>query len=440
MGSTTSHNQNQQNGSKPHLIVIGCNIGGMYIIRRLLSTKEWKNFSKITFIDKNDYIEWFQDLKVYITQPDETDFYLWKTGEYFQKHELESKNMEFVHAEVTNVVSSGYDKGGQIHFQNFSGESQIMDYNFLVICSGVQYGNPIKSDFRKWEQRKEELLNWNNKIVESESVVVLGGGAVGVELAGEISCQFSKTQNDQNLTKSGSKVHLVTRGAQLLDRLPENAGQYMLESLARSKVEVHLRSEVNDLKHKVNLDEETTLFLPEITKPGSSFLQNEQFKDSLDSKGGVKVNKFMQVENFQNVFAFGDCCNTGLNEEKGIPAVIQFGDTLFNNLCKLVHGKSRLQAIPKYPEVMQIIPSGPNDGIIILNYSLMTRGKTANTIHNLFINTIHNIGELIRRDKIIPWVLSITGFISKILWFAPISSRYRARKLREREMNSQKQN
>lgn len=43
-------------------------------------------------------------------------------------------------------------------------------------------------------------------------------------------------------------------------------------------------------------------------KPNSGFLA-KLFPEKIDSKGQVKVNKFLQVEGFENVFALGDCAN-----------------------------------------------------------------------------------------------------------------------------------
>ncbi|KAG0623663.1 hypothetical protein M758_3G192100 [Ceratodon purpureus] len=58
-------------------------------------------------------------------------------------------------------------------------------YEFLVICTGSEYLGPNSR-----VDRLDRYQKANRKLVESQGLLIIGGGPVGVELAGEIVSDF----------------------------------------------------------------------------------------------------------------------------------------------------------------------------------------------------------------------------------------------------------
>jgi NADH dehydrogenase FAD-containing subunit len=84
-------------------------------------------------------------------------------------------------------------------------------------------------------QRKEAFRSWRKKIVEAARVVILGGGSVGVELAGEIAGHF----------RGKKKVILWSKSSRILSssQMTWKASQYCHRWLEKRNVEIRLNQQ-----------------------------------------------------------------------------------------------------------------------------------------------------------------------------------------------------
>lgn len=145
----------------------------------------------------------------------------------------------------------------------------------------------------------------NGKIESSESVLIIGGGPTGVELAGEIVVDYP-----------GKRVTLIHRGPRLLEFIGDKASKKCLDWLTLKKVDVLLQQSVDlgslsdtEKVYKTSGGETVTAdcHFVCIGKPlSSSWLHDTILKESLDSKGRVMVEKDLRVKGFNNIFAIGD--------------------------------------------------------------------------------------------------------------------------------------
>ena len=147
---------------------------------------------------------------------------------------------------------------------------------------------------------------------QAKNIVIVGGGAVGCELAGEIAHLYPET-----------RIVIVHSGKALCDadgqRLQPTAefGKKIQTQLESMKIEVILNEVSSDEKvitgvREVKLNNGNAINDVDLVlictgfKPSTSFLPS----DWLDSASRrVKVNAQLQVEGQSDVFAIGDCNN-----------------------------------------------------------------------------------------------------------------------------------
>ncbi|CAN0923452.1 Ferroptosis suppressor protein 1 [Linum grandiflorum] len=182
----------------------------------------------------------------------------------------------------------------------YDGES--VPYDYLVIAAG--HKDPLP------ETRKDRLAQFhaeNERIKSASSILIIGGGPTGVELAAEIAVDFP-----------GKEVTLVHNGPRLLEFIGPKAGAKALKWLKSKKVEVKLEQRV-DLNNVSDVDGSkvylTTTgetikadchFLCAGKPLASSWLKDTVLGDSLDSKGRLMVDEHLKVKGRDNVFAIGD--------------------------------------------------------------------------------------------------------------------------------------
>ncbi|KAK9733157.1 hypothetical protein RND81_04G047400 [Saponaria officinalis] len=186
----------------------------------------------------------------------------------------------------------------------FTSNGDNVQYDYLVIATGHVNTDPVT--------RSESILKYQtalDNIRLSKSILIIGGGPTGVELAGEIIDQFPE-----------KKITLVHRGSRLLEFIGSKASQKALEWLTSKKVEVILGQ-------SVNLTTEEGVFRTSsgetiiadchfdcTGKPlGSSWLKDTIFSGSLDLQKRLAVDTNLRVKGFKNIFAIGDITNISVS-------------------------------------------------------------------------------------------------------------------------------
>lgn len=151
----------------------------------------------------------------------------------------------------------------------------------------------------------------HEKISSARSILIVGGGPTGVELAGEIAVDFP----DKKLT-------LVHEGSRLLEFVGPKASYKTLRWLIAKRVEVKLDESVilddddddesseGHGKAYATASGETLKadchFSCTGTPLGSAWLGGTVLKTSLDSRGRLMVDENLRIKGRKNMFAIGD--------------------------------------------------------------------------------------------------------------------------------------
>lgn len=320
------------------VVIVGGGFAGACIAKSLE-----KDFI-VTLVDTKNYFEFTPGVPRCIVQP---------------RHlaSIEVLHTHYLHrAEIIRYQAKAVTKDRVI-----SGDREIK-YDYLAITTGSRYNTPFKEQNLIHTTRGETLRNCYQRLIDSRHVVIIGGGIVGVELAGEILESFPK-----------KKVTIAHSGQCLMERCSSKAQKYAQSVLFKMGAEITFNDRVTDIKEGVYVTKSGKEIIADMgflctgIVPNSE-LMKESFGDKLTERAGIKVNEHMQVEGLSNVFAAGDV--TSIMEEKTAQNAEEHAKIIIQNIRNMEKGKELVKYEPK-PRVM-IISIGKKKGMLLYKGYVMT--------------------------------------------------------------------
>ncbi len=235
-----------------------------------------------------------------------------------------------------------------------------MDFDYLAICTGARYPIPIgEKDVVKLTSLGD-ALELSKKIESSEKVLIIGGGPIGTEVAGEIVTK-----------KPRKEVKLVHLGDRLLERIPEKASEYTEKFLRGHGADIFLDEKITDHQEGKFVTEKGREVDADIgiwcggIQPNAGFLSGfEEFVFS--EKGALKTSPHLNLPGYSNIFAGGDV--NDVREEKTAYNADRHGHLISENIIRSVEGEDLLSYEKRsYPMLLSL---GSRDGT--LSYSKWT--------------------------------------------------------------------
>ncbi|BFZ54181.1 Apoptosis-inducing factor 2 [Savitreella phatthalungensis] len=283
-----------------NIVIIGAGYAGLELARALEKRSSGlPSDYAIVLIDKRDF---FWHMLAGLRAPlDE------KTNEghlipYDRFFKAGSKD-RVVHATAKSITDSAV-------FTDASGEDAKIEYSALIIATGSTWSDALTIPDGRDEALKF-FANQGEEIAAAKSILVIGGGAVGVEFAGEVGEKYQGTRRKD--------ITLVHRGEELLsDAYPLKSRKLLTTQLRALGVDVALRTSTDgkvESKKPVKLSDGRTI-TPDLVytavgnKPNSDLMR--AFDSSAISENGcIKVSSTLQVENHPRIFALGDVADIG---------------------------------------------------------------------------------------------------------------------------------
>lgn len=241
-----------------------------------------------------------------------------------------------------------------------------ISYDYLVFACGSSVPFPGKVPLGTSMRDAEKLYSeCADQVAKSNRIVVIGGGAVGVELVGELASDYPN-----------KKVTLMHNREQILDdRLSQKLIKKIQDGLKALKVETVLgeRVDLDDLDFDsekpwitgpvtLTTDQGTSVETDMVFRctglKVNSIAYQSKLSDKMEKNGSLKVDRYLQVEEIKDVFAIGDCNNT-LVLKLAYIAGMQ-ADVVAENIKRLNENKSLKEYKPG--NMAMVIPLGRNGG------------------------------------------------------------------------------
>ncbi len=296
------------------LVILGGGFCGALIARLLDRRKD----IDITLIDKKDYFEFTPSIHKVIFN-----------AAYHKKI-----TVPFSHFLKRTRIVAG--KLVQVTPEFVEIEKEKIFFDYLVISTGIDY--PILLENREnvcTLKSGLEAAQMGAKILAQEHILIIGGGLIGTEIAGEL---VTKTR--------GKRLVIVHPHERLLERNPIKASNYARKFLEKNGAQIIFGEKVVDHKGNVfitdkgrKIDSEAALWCAGI-RYNPWFMKN--FSDVFTEKRSLKVNPYLQLEGYSNIFVGGDINNvpeekTAQNAERHAHLVVKNLDRLRNNKPLIAH-------------------------------------------------------------------------------------------------------
>lgn len=346
---------NIQRNQKKRVVIVGGGLGGLRLAEDLYGSG-----MQVVLIDKNNFHQ-FPPLIYQIASagidPSSISF---PFRQIFRKR----KDFYFRMAEARMVDSE------KKILQTSIGK---IDYDYLVLAAGATtnfFGNknieewaiPMKTVPEAMGLRNALLSNFERALTcateeerqELLNVVIVGGGATGVEIAGALAemRRYVIPYDYPDMDSSLMHIYLIEAGDRLLAGLSQESSQKAYEFLKSMGVDIQFGKMVTDYRdHKVIMKDGTEI--PTRTFLWVSGIRANAMPGIDESHLGrgfrFKVDEFNRIPGVEDVFVIGDQClqTSDAAYPNGHPQVaqvaIQQAKNLAKNLKKITNGADSSQ-------------------------------------------------------------------------------------------------
>jgi NADH dehydrogenase FAD-containing subunit len=161
------------------------------------------NDFEVTIIDKRDHWDFVIGAPRMLNKDGLID--RWDTP-FLESVKGYGNKYKYIQAELTSV-----NKNNSIKVKVANGGAQTISYDYLILATGFHYPLPVKNnDALILDDRKKQIKEEAQKIMNASSILVVGSGAVGVEFVGELYHQYGDKK----------RIGIATRGSRLLSHFP----------------------------------------------------------------------------------------------------------------------------------------------------------------------------------------------------------------------------
>jgi NADH dehydrogenase FAD-containing subunit len=283
-------------GKKHRVVVLGGGDTGIAAMMDLI--EDPANRFHVTLVDPKNYFEDVTAQPMLLCDPGTAEDGRWKNSVVPYKNVLtRGEGHKHIPALAMSISKTHVEVGS---------ERTVVPYDSLVVAVGSRYSSNIKIENPTSEYRLRQLRAEAAVIRHSDTVLIIGGGLVGVEVAANVGEAHPE-----------KRVILVQSGPVLMPRV-KNAHGKIMKRMEELGVEVHLNERVvefDDMLREYTTDMGNVFHAGKVYRCTGAAPNTELFKDArtdpdiaaaLDAQGFCKVDDYCQLHGFENIYAGGD--------------------------------------------------------------------------------------------------------------------------------------
>ena len=333
----------EENKSNAHVLVIGGGWGGAHCCQQLR-----KHGIKFTLVDQRSFLYHnFASVRA-VVQPELTEKLTFDYKTTFGE--------SFVQGKVLQV-----DLGGKTATLD---NGRTISFTKVVFATGAMGPFPGNTEQTEAAALVEEMSAAAKELEKAATVVIIGGGAVGTELAAEVR----EVYEDKKIVIIHSRKGLASdsMGQKLQDNL-----KYICDNM---NIEVKLGSRVTNLgaitpnklmKQIVKIDSGEELDADFVFTCIGMKIQTDLSSKvfDLNELGHIKVLPDLRVVDQEDAYAIGDCCD--FKQEKMAAHAADHGKLVADNINLVLGGKEPKEYKPAFTGM--VVTMGSNDGAGVYN-------------------------------------------------------------------------
>ena len=337
---------------RPHVVIVGGGFGGLYAARALRHAPV-----QVTLVDRTNH-HVFQPLLYQVATASLSPGDIIAPIRWVLRRQ---QNTFVMLGEVT-----GIDVGSRT--VSLAATGRTLTYDFLVLAPGGRhsyFAHPewellapgLKSVEDAAEMRRRFLLSFERaELCDDEAeraayqtIVIVGGGPTGVELAGAIpDIAYKALHRDfRRIDTRRTRVILLEGGDRVLPAFPPELSARAKRDLESLGVEVRLNSLVTEVHDdRVRVGDETIRTRTVFWAAGNVISPLTKLLGApLDRVGHVLVEPDLSISGHPEVFVIGDAAHVacGGRVVPGVaPAAMQQGRSAGRNIARTLAGKARV--------------------------------------------------------------------------------------------------
>jgi len=191
---------------KKKIVIIGGGFAGSHVAKKLEKGRRFE----VTLVDTKNYFEFTPGILRALVEPDHL-----RDIQVLHSHYL--KWTEIIVGKVKKVGKNYVEVG-----------RRKLDFDYLVVSSGSGYDAPIKEHDVVTALRADNLRRHYDDLFKAESVLIIGGGLVGVELAGEICWKYGDEKDITIVHSAGKLMARNNAGRMICGRRCRGLGCFIL--------------------------------------------------------------------------------------------------------------------------------------------------------------------------------------------------------------------